>query len=106
MGKASLEEFLKSVPTTGKKHHDFTKSLNARERLIVHEICESDLKLKSESQGEGKKRFVRVLAPDALLKQYEEEQEKSAVVNNSPELTKDDAASRDVATKKEKTASS
>lgn len=39
---------------------DFSNSLNARERLIVHEICE-ELGLKHESQGEGRKRFVRVL---------------------------------------------
>ncbi len=48
-----------------KPFHDFSKNLNARERLIVHEICEKE-GLRHESQGEGKKRFVRVYNDDPL----------------------------------------
>ncbi|CAD7942094.1 unnamed protein product [Amoebophrya sp. A120] len=59
---ATLEEFLMKhddPDSARKEFHDFPKSLNARERLIVHEVCEK-LGVQSESQGEGKKRFVRV----------------------------------------------
>eukprot|EP00392_Amoebophrya_sp_AT5.2_P009279 g9307.t1 len=55
---ATIEKFLGSGAAGG-PWHDFPKSLNARERLVVHEVCEK-LALKSESQGDGKKRFVRV----------------------------------------------
>ncbi|CAD7937348.1 unnamed protein product [Amoebophrya sp. A25] len=66
-----LNNFLTStVPKTGQKHHDFPKGFNARERLIVHEICEKQ-GLKSESQGDGKKRFVRVSAPEDLIREFE-----------------------------------
>ena len=50
------------LPNRTNQYHDFPKNFNSLERLIVHEICD-ELGIKHESQGEGRKRFVRCFHP-------------------------------------------
>jgi len=59
---------------------DFAKSLNARERLLVHEACD-ELGLKNESVGEGRKRFVRVYHPTRKVERPTEVETSKPIVN-------------------------
>ena len=66
-------------------YHDFPKGLNARERLIVHEICEV-LGLAHQSQGEGKKRFVRVVFRESVEKKLDKTRPDSSGMVPPPDV--------------------